>query len=154
MSEIPLFHGMKKEYLRPCSRVIELPEDRKACVMREGEMPFEKGTIVYDAGTLRDDCAHINAVGVVLDGKAKSTTIMILEVDSNVCLTYKQGDIVTIDAMRLWRDTFIGYKMTDKQTRQRDDYLKQVIVKEALKRKEQREINAAKKKKNAENVPE
>jgi hypothetical protein len=86
---------------------------------------------------------QIRSVGVVLDGKARSTTVMVLEASRSA--PHFCGQVTQYDHVEIWRGRLIDYVMTPEQRRlfvKTQGDLKAAVSK---KRKEQHLAREAKK---------
>jgi len=108
------------------------------------ELPFPVGTVLFQANSpLAASETQIRSVGVVLDGKARSTTVMVLEASRSA--PHFCGQVTQYDHVEIWRGRLIDYVMTPEQRRlfvKTQGDLKAAVSK---KRKEQHLAREAKK---------
>jgi hypothetical protein len=140
------FHGINFEDLRSLS-TLKRQNNFVQADKNHWEFPIANGTVIFEAGCLLDDSTNsrINAVGVVLDGKVRSSRVLVLEADPYS--GYRRGQVVDFDWMKTWRGEYIDYVMTPEQQKDKNDVLAGIKQEETRKRKQRALELAAKRKK-------
>jgi hypothetical protein len=142
-----VFHGMLVSDLRSLAEIQTWGSGntvtRQATPNRH-ELPFPVGTVLFQANSpLVDGQNHIRSVGVVLEGKAKSTKVMILE--KSWASPDHPGRVVMYDHLEIWRGRLIDYVMTPEQRSQFAKAQEDMKTEASKKRKEQQLAREAKK---------
>lgn len=152
MSEIQKFHGIKKSDLRPCS-IVETRHQGETkshrFIVNTEDLPFERGTVIFEAGPPLSN-NDIEAVGVVISGSKKKSTVLILEVADNS--SYVRGQSVEIPFETTWRGKLIDYVLTKEQRQELADFQEKKKLAATQKRRETMAWNAEAKKRKTGSV--
>lgn len=149
-----VFQGLTLDDLQPCSFVeqkqIANGNISSKVVVEKDCFPFPVGHVIFDGGSLLGlGERNIRAVGMVLEGQRKSSTVMLLEVNQK-SYDYgkkKQGEVAFFTDYCTWIDPSSKYQLSAEQQSLFDQKSKEWKRKKAEKRKREREEQASKKSK-------
>lgn len=153
MTALP-FQGLVLHDLQPCSYIEEKQKaNGNICskvVVDKSKFPFRVGSIVFDGGSLLGlGEPSIRAVGLVLEGQRKTTTVMLLEVKDgdHTYKNYKEGQTAHFQDYCTWTMSAHNYVVTAQQRAMLEAKLNEWKIKKAEKRKREKDERVAKKNK-------